>query len=381
MCQYNVRLYILWFTICVFLISIHKCVWYCDCISDYDDEKLSGETVDLTGNKLHEVDEQSRSTTTVLDGTNVDEDTDDSDNRWCQYNSGPATIADHRAGRRHDVYISLRRDGSVWVRVGNGQLDLATINERRRRIQASVLDDSAVEALRFLLSRRQQQQNQQRLRWQAKLRQIRMNSTTSSTASFDWSSSSSTVVDRCALTDIELSLTVVGGWNPSYVAVFDADAGRGGRNNFESRIFSIRNTRDDCQTSASINLSANKQTIRCDGGSLLRGSMNVCSQRLVPERNAVVAQMTTLGSSAGSGTLSSQGVQSHPAVSTSGGVPPTGRFGSDMSPTWFIKYISMDPNGTDHWYCRQHEGHNRFSLVGSYYYAYVRVATCPPPVG
>jgi hypothetical protein len=185
------------------------------------------------------------------------------------------------------------------------------------------------------------------------------------------------------LTDIDLSLTVVGGWNPSYVAAFNADGGRGGR--FDTRIFSVRNTRGDCRTSASVYLSADKQTVRCDGGSL-PGTVNACGLRIVPERNT--ATVAAVGSQAGTGHASAaaatQGVPSQATASAwNNGGPSVGRLLTDLMPqsTWFIKYVSMDPNGTDHWYCRQHEDRNRFSLTGSYYYAFVKVASCPPPVG
>jgi len=48
---------------------------------------------------------------------------------------------------------------------------------------------------------------------------------------------------------------------------------------------------------------------------------------------------------------------------------------------WFIKYVSMDLYGADHWYCSGLEQLNRYTFTGSYYYAYVKMASCSVPTG
>lgn len=64
------------------------------------------------------------------------------------------------------------------------------------------------------------------------------------------------------------------------------------------------------------------------------------------------------------------------------------------SPTWFLRYVSLDLDGHDNWYCDKastddddNNGggdggrHNAFTLVGSYYYVYAKLASCRPPSG
>jgi len=58
----------------------------------------------------------------------------------------------------------------------------------------------------------------------------------------------------------------------------------------------------------------------------------------------------------------------------------------------FIRSVNFDPKGAEHWLCRDVTGDvtaaaagdddiNRFTLRGSFYHAYVRLAACPPPTG
>jgi len=41
----------------------------------------------------------------------------------------------------------------------------------------------------------------------------------------------------------------------------------------------------------------------------------------------------------------------------------------------------MDLYGPDHWYCSGLEQLNGYTFTGSYYYAYVKMASCPLPTG
>ena len=64
------------------------------------------------------------------------------------------------------------------------------------------------------------------------------------------------------------------------------------------------------------------------------------------------------------------------------------------SPTWFLRYVSLDLDGHDNWYCgdatagsagggakRPPRPHNAFTFVGSYYHVYAKLASCRAPTG
>lgn len=131
--------------------------------------------------------------------------------------------------------------------------------------------------------------------------------------------------DFCVLTDLDLRLNLEGSWNPSYVTVFDPGSK-------ETRILSIRNIRD-CLVNTTLATSVDRQGLRCDGGRL-----NTCGVRNMPDR-------------------------------------------SQASPTWFIKYVNFDLAGADHWFCPGLEDKTWFTLTGSYYHAYVKMASCDKPKG
>lgn len=174
-------------------------------------------------------------------------------------------------------------------------MDWTSVDERRRRIQTALLDDDAVSALQVL-----------------------------------------PYSDYCTLSDIRLQLRVRAGWSPSYVVLIDAARSR----NRETRIVSVRNSRNDCRFNGTLTLSADTQRLACDGGG--GPTTNSCGMRNVPSPR-----------------------RSH----------------SSVADTWFIKYVSMDLYGPDHWYCSGLEQLNRYTFTGSYYYAYVKMASCPLPTG
>ena len=144
--------------------------------------------------------------------------------------------------------------------------------------------------------------------------------------------------DYCTLTDIRLQLRIRAGWSPSYVVLIDAARSR----NRETHIVSVRNARGDCRFNTTLTLSADKQRLVCDAG-----PTNNCGMRNVPSRRS----------------------QSPAADAASG------------PDAWFIKYVSMDLYGADHWYCSGREQLNGYTFTGSYYYAYVKMAFCPVPTG
>src|SRR6218665_2508686 len=131
--------------------------------------------------------------------------------------TGFTTITDNN-GYRHGAHISLTRDGTVWLRVGRdySSFDWSLVDQRRVRVQTAVLDDDMLTMLHSL-----------------------------------------SYTTYCVLTDLDLSLNFEASWNPSYVTVFDP-------NSKDTSIVSIKNIRD-CRVNTTLELSADKQGLRCDG--------------------------------------------------------------------------------------------------------------------
>lgn len=101
-------------------------------------------------------------------------------NDWCLFDTGPATVT----GRDVDAYVSVTRDGSVWLRLGTGagsaSFDWAIVDRRRPRVQTPVIDDESLAVIQAI-----------------------------------------PFTDYCVLTDVQLKLTVQAGWNPSYLTFYD----------------------------------------------------------------------------------------------------------------------------------------------------------------
>ena len=135
----------------------------------------------------------------------------------------------------------------------------------------------------------------------------------------------------CVLTDLDLRVHIESGWNPSYLTVFDPAH----RN---VSIVSVKNQRF-CEANTSLWLDVDKQGLRCDGG-----PVSSCGLRNMPERGQAAV----------------------PAAAA------------------FVKYINIDLYGADHWYCQNStavERRNLFTFAGSYYHAYVKLASCDIPTG
>jgi len=68
---------------------------------------------------------------------------------WCNHDSGHSTITDSD-GYPRGVYVSARRDGSIWLRFGrdHASLDWTYIDERRARLQTIILRDDDIALLR-----------------------------------------------------------------------------------------------------------------------------------------------------------------------------------------------------------------------------------------
>ena len=109
---------------------------------------------------------------------------------WCAFDSGLTSVP----GSDCEEYVSVTRDGSVWLRLGTDdvEFDWSLKDVRGPRVQTPVLGD-------------------------------RMLSLLTSTAATDY----------CVLTDLDLRLTVQGAWHPSYLTFYDPSLA-------ETRIVSIR---------------------------------------------------------------------------------------------------------------------------------------------
>ena len=71
---------------------------------------------------------------------------------WCNHDSGYSTITDSD-GYPRGVYVSARRDGSVWLRFGrdHASLEWTYVDERRERLQTVILHDDDLALLRVRL--------------------------------------------------------------------------------------------------------------------------------------------------------------------------------------------------------------------------------------
>jgi len=142
--------------------------------------------------------------------------------------------------------------------------------------------------------------------------------------------------DFCALSDLRLVVGAQSGWHPSYLSAYDP---RGK----QTRTILFRHNLD-CAMSTSVTLSGDRQALVCDGG-----QKTACGQRGLPER------------------------------------------GQRTTPV-FLRSVNFDPAGPDHWQCDDAEDglsdaglllppHNSYTFYGSYYHAYVKVASCDTPRG
>ena len=135
--------------------------------------------------------------------------------------------------------------------------------------------------------------------------------------------------DLCVLTDLELDLHSEAGWHPSYLNVFDP-------RDKQKKLVVLRRIPEEkrrCMANTTLSLAPNGQSLTCNGG-----PVNTCGYRILPDKG-------------------------------------------QMSPPVFIIFGQFDPNGTDHLVCASRKTNNSFSLSGSYYHAFVKMATCDKPQG
>ena len=53
----------------------------------------------------------------------------------------------------------------------------------------------------------------------------------------------------------------------------------------------------------------------------------------------------------------------------------------EHSGTQFIKMVNFDPLGKGNWMCSSPQDKKSYTFYGSYYYGYVKLAECSPPIG
>jgi len=126
--------------------------------------------------------------------------------------------------------------------------------------------------------------------------------------------------DYCALTDLDIRLKARHGWHPSYLTAFDP-------RDKQTRVVLFR-PGQDCQMVTDVSMTVDKQRLICDGG-----KKTACGQRNLPLRG-------------------------------------------QASATVFLKSVNFDPVGQDHWRCEQSDVFNAYTFKGSYYHAYVKLASC-----
>lgn len=203
---------------------------------------------------------------------------------WCDLDSGYTTFEDD-IGHVHRVYVSLTRDGSVWLRFGKDHQSQDWIfeDEQRFRLQGFLLEPEAVNLIRYV-----------------------------------------NYTAFCVLTDLNLRVKAVSSWQPTYLVVLDPTT--------KSTDVVLMKYHPECHSETVFSLTLDKQGLACEGA-----TKNVCGQRFLPERG-------------------------------------------QRSPTYFVKDVNFDPRGTDHWLCNQTaDTLSTYTFRGTYYHAFVRVATCNAP--
>ena len=131
--------------------------------------------------------------------------------------------------------------------------------------------------------------------------------------------------DFCVLSDVNAILEINTGWHPSYFKTY----------NPETKIEKVLyfKQKRDCLIHTNVSLSDNKQKVRCNGG-----PRNSCGLKNLPEKGSETDRV-------------------------------------------FLKSATFDPNGENSWICKPDETSNSYSFTGSYYHAYIKVASCPLPIG
>ena len=129
----------------------------------------------------------------------------------------------------------------------------------------------------------------------------------------------------CVVTDLRLEIRMEFGWHPSFVRTFDVAT--------RSSEVLIFNRNRQCALNTTLRLTNSKQGLRCSGG-----DENSCGQHSLP-------------------------------------------YSGQASGTTFLELVTLDPAAETSMMCPQPGSVNSYTFHGSYYYAYIKMDSCPPPQG
>lgn len=186
----------------------------------------------------------------------------------------------------HNVFISVTRDGGVWVRAGLDFMndDWTFRDESSHRYQVMILDEQTAAMLPSL-----------------------------------------NYTDYCVQTDLDLRIKMNQAWHPSFIKMYVPSRKT-------EEIVQFRQY-GKCVFNTTLSISANKQGLACEGG-----QRNVCGLNHLPNKDYV-------------------------------------------SVTVFLRNLEFDPEGADYFRCGENPSSGSYTLFGSYYHVYVKVASCRKPHG
>ena len=252
-----------------------------------------------------------------------------------------------------EVYVSVKRDGSVWVRVGTDRQGSDWVHEKQdsQIYHGSVLSDYDIDVLNFLPHS-----------------------------------------DLCVLTDLELSIHSTAAWQPSYLIVFQPFSKQQWIVNMEHH--------NDCHSSTVIRLSNNADVLECFHASrqqpLKRGFNFQNDENLritcgvfnpppptdltfssdLDEQNNSTHSSYDSENNTSWLTNNKQQHNNKPVDETNGAKKGEKLLQSSL----VLKTFSFEPGDKDAWKCDGGlNASNAFTFKGSYYYVYAKVAQCPSP--
>ncbi|KAI0240568.1 hypothetical protein LSAT2_008697, partial [Lamellibrachia satsuma] len=141
------------------------------------------------------------------------------DSDWCDLETGYTTITDPD-GTPRSVYISVTRDGSVWLRAGveNKASDWIYSHETSHYLRATFLTTEMVQVL-----------------------------------------TSINYTDYCVLSDLDMVIQMKSSWHPSYVVAYNVATKK-------TRTLVFKKKSRDCHVTTNLTLTPSKQGLFCNGG-------------------------------------------------------------------------------------------------------------------
>ena len=132
--------------------------------------------------------------------------------------------------------------------------------------------------------------------------------------------------DACVVTDLKLKVQMTFGWHPSFLRTYDVTTRQS-----EVLIF---NRNRQCTMNTTLRFAKKRQGLWCTGG-----TENACGLHSLPYAN-------------------------------------------QESGTTFLEHVTFDPAAENSMMCpKPGLVVNAYTFFGSYYYAYIKMASCPPPTG